>query len=152
MFTPCKVYPVISGLHVLAHAVLSAEEDLLIWQTLNLSFKTYRKDSVFLWLFASPFGNGDDCPSPAWYFYHCQGACQGTQGWRMEGQFWEENICPNPFRILKFQPWHFNQRQKQISPKSTVNGLNPAGKRREWSDYIWWYCPCNLGPGLTKQN
>ena len=54
MFTPCKVYPVISGLHVLAHAVLSAEEDLLIWQTLNLSFKTYRKDSVFLCLLMIP--------------------------------------------------------------------------------------------------
>lgn len=50
----------------------------------------------------------------------------------IEGQSWEENICANPFRNPKFQGCHFNEAHKQISPMSTANGLDPAGKHGEW--------------------
>lgn len=88
--------------------------------------------SASLFPFGSPFSYEDDCPSPGWQFYHCQGACQGIWGWRIGGQSWEGTICTNPFRSLRLQSYHFNEGQKQLSPKSMANGLKPARKSRQW--------------------
>lgn len=43
----------------------------------------------------------------------------------------EKNICTNPLKSPKFPSCHFNEGQKQISPSSITNGLNPARKSRE---------------------